>query len=326
MQVSPSLVSETTEKVMEEARAWQSRPLDGFHGVVFLDAMFVKIRHEGRVENRAVYVALGIDMNLGKDVLGLWMGAGEGSGYWLSVLTELRNRGLHGLCGWTEGVPTGDRIRVSESAGAVIHRAHGRASLNYATWQDKKKVATDLKAIYQATTQEMAEQELNQFEGNWRKYPAIAKSWREHWAQVTPFFSLPPEVRRIVYTTNAVESLQMSLRKAIKTRASFPSEEAAFKLLYLALRNVSSEMGHRAALEADAELPGNGVWRAYTGSTAARRKTKGAPSPPVGGEPLIPPAPPVGVAVNARTVLACKGSLRRAKSARPCTLRAVPAG
>lgn len=239
VEVSPSLISEVTDAVMEDARAWQNRPLEPFYGVVFLDALYVKMRHEGRVENRAVYVAIGITLEGRKDVLGLWTNATEGAKFWMAVLTELRNRGVKdiylvcvdGLKGFPQAIEA--IYPQAQVQLCIVHMV--RASLNYVSWQDRKQVAGDLKPIYQAATADEAEQRLTEFESKWSKYPAIARLWREQWERVIPFFAFPMEVRRVVYTTNAVESLHMTLRKVIKTRGSFPSEEAAFKLIYLAL-------------------------------------------------------------------------------------------
>ena len=242
VEVSPSLISEVTDSVMEDARAWQSRPLEPFYGIIFLDALYVKMRHEGRVENRAVYVAMGIDLDGRKDVLGLWTSANEGAKFWLTVLTELRNRGVRdvylvcvdGLKGFPQAIET-----VFPSAQVQLCIVHMvRASLNYVTWQDRKKVVADLKPIYRAATADEAERQLTEFETKWPRYSAVGRLWRDNWERVIPFFAFPEEVRKIVYTTNAVESLHMSLRKIIKTRGSFPSEEAAMKLLYLALTKV----------------------------------------------------------------------------------------
>jgi putative transposase len=242
VEISPSLISEVTDGVMEQARAWQSRPLEPFYGVVFLDVLYVKMRHEGRVENRAVYVALGINLEGRKDVLGLWTSGSEGAKFWLNVLTELRSRGMRdvylvcvdGLKGFPQAIES--IFPHAQVQLCIVHLV--RASLNYVTWQDRKKVVADLKPIYKAATSDQAEGQLSEFESKWPKYPAIARLWREQWERVIPFFALPGEVRKVVYTTNAVESLHMSLRKIIKTRGSFPTEEAAIKLLYLALTKV----------------------------------------------------------------------------------------
>jgi len=239
VEVSPSLISEVTDGVMEEARAWQNRPLEAFYGVVFLDALFVKMRHEGRVENRAVYVAIGINLEGRKEVLGLWTSSTEGAKFWLNVLTELRNRGVRdvylfsvdGLKGFPQAIES--IYPQAQVQLCIVHMV--RASLNYVTWQDRKKAVADLKLIYRAVTAGEAERQLREFETKWPKYPAVVKLWRENWEHVIPFFAFPEEIRKVVYTTNAVESLHMSLRKIIKTRGSFPTEEAAIKLLYLAL-------------------------------------------------------------------------------------------
>lgn len=243
VEVSPTLISEVTDAVMEEVRAWQSRPLEPLYAMVYLDALYVKMRHEGRVENRAVYVAIGVDLDGHKDVLGLWTSGNEGAKFWLGVLTELKNRGVRdvliacvdGLKGFPQAIESvfpEARVQL-----CIVHLV--RASLNYVNWKERKQVAADLKLIYRAATEAQAEQELAEFIAKWgSKYQAIGRLWKENWERVIPFFEFPAEVRRVIYTTNAVESLHMSLRKIIKTRGSFPSEEAAMKLLYLALRNV----------------------------------------------------------------------------------------
>ena len=246
VEVSPTLISEVTDAVSEEVKAWQSRPLEPIYGIVFLDALYVKMRHEGRVENRAVYVAIGVDLEGRKEVLGLWTSGNEGAKFWLGVLTELKNRGVRdvliacidGLKGFPQAIESvfpEARIQL-----CIVHLV--RASLNYVSWKERRRVAADLKAIYRAATERQAEQELTEFIGKWGdKYQAIGKLWKDNWERVIPFFEFPPDVRRVIYTTNAVESLHMSLRKIIKTRGSFPSEDAALKLLYLALRNASAK-------------------------------------------------------------------------------------
>jgi putative transposase len=243
VEVSPTLISDVTDAVMEEVKGWQNRPLEPLYAIVYLDALYVKMRHEGRVENRAVYVAIGVDLDGRKDVLGLWTSGAEGAKFWLGVLTELRNRGvkdvliacIDGLKGFPQAIESvfpETRIQL-----CIVHLV--RASLNYVNWKERKKVAGDLKAIYRAATEAQASLELSDFIGKWgHKYQAIGKMWKENWERIIPLFEFPAEVRRVIYTTNAVESLHMSLRKIIKTRGSFPSEEAALKLLYLALRNV----------------------------------------------------------------------------------------
>jgi putative transposase len=246
VEVSPTLISTVTDAVQDEVKTWQNRPLEPIYGLMFLDALYVKMRHEGRVENRAVYVAIGVDLEGRKDVLGLWTNSNEGAKFWLSVLTELKNRGVKdvliacvdGLKGFPQAIEAvfpETRVQL-----CIVHLV--RASLNYVSWKERKQVAADLKSIYRAATERQAQQELAEFIAKWGgRYQAIGRLWKDNWERVIPFFEFPAEVRRVMYTTNAVESLHMSLRKIIKTRGSFPSEEAALKLLYLALRNLSAK-------------------------------------------------------------------------------------
>jgi putative transposase len=243
VEVSPSLISEVTDAVLEEVKAWQTRPLEALYPILFLDALMVKMRHEGRVENRAVYVAIGIDLEGRKDVLGLWTSANEGAKFWLQVLTELRNRGVKdifiacvdGLKGFPQAIET--VFPQAQVQLCIVHLV--RASLNYVGWKERKQVAQDLKSVYRAATEDEARREMAGFAERWNsKYPTIAALWQRNWERVIPFFQFPAEVRKVIYTTNAVESLNMSLRKALKTRVAFPSEEAALKVMYLALRNV----------------------------------------------------------------------------------------
>ena len=244
VEVSPALISKVTDAVIEEVKAWQTRPLDAIYPIVYLDALVVKMRTDGRVENRAVYVAIGITLSGQKEVLGLWTSANEGAKFWLSVLTEMQNRGLKdifiacvdGLKGFPQAIET---VYPKTTAPlCIVHLV--RASLNYVNWKERQRVAHDLKAIYRAATGEEAERQLAAFAAEWdRRYPSISALWRRNWQGVIPFFQFPPEIRKIIYTTNAIESLNMSLRKAIKTRGAFPSEEAALKVMYLALRNLS---------------------------------------------------------------------------------------
>jgi putative transposase len=244
--ISPALVSQVTEAVSEEVKRWQSRALEPIYGIVYLDALYVKMRHEGRVENRAVYVAIGVDMEGQKDVLGLWCSANEGSKFWLSVLTDLKNRGVKdmlivcvdGLKGFPQAIEA--VFPMAQVQLCIVHLV--RASLNYVNWKERKQVAADLKPIYRAATAIEAEMNLESFMVTWgNKYKAIGKLWKENWERVIPFFAFPEEVRKVIYTTNAVEALHRGLRKIIKTRGSFPSEEAALKLLYLALQNISKK-------------------------------------------------------------------------------------
>ena len=244
VEVSPTLISNVTEAVLEEVKAWQARPLDAIYAIVYLDALVVKMRSDGRVENRAVYVAIGITLAGQKEVLGLWTSANEGAKFWLQVLTEMKNRGLKdifiacvdGLKGFPQAIETVYPKTTVQLC--MVHMV--RASLNYVNWKERKRVAHDLKSIYRAATAEEAERQLAEFAAQWdQRYPSISALWRRNWPGVIPFFQFPPEIRRIVYTTNAIESLNMSLRKAIKTRGAFPSEEAALKVMYLALRNLA---------------------------------------------------------------------------------------
>ncbi len=244
VEVSPTLISNVTEAVIDEVRAWQARPLDAVYAIVYLDALVVKMRVDGRVENRAVYVAIGITLEGQKEVLGLWTSANEGAKFWLQVLTELNNRGLKdifiacvdGLKGFPQAIETVYPKTTVQLC--LVHMV--RASLNYVNWRERIAVAGDLKTIYRAATEQEAARQLEQFAETWdSKYPSISALWRRNWLGVIPFFQFPAEIRKIVYTTNAIESLNMSLRKAIKTRGAFPSEDAALKVMYLALNNLA---------------------------------------------------------------------------------------
>lgn len=244
VEVSATLISQVTDEVMEEVRAWQNRPLEPLYMIVYLDALVIKMRHEGRVENRAVFVAIGVTQEGSKEVLGLWTSASEGAKLWLQILTEIRNRGVQdiliacvdGLKGFPEAIAT--VYPRTEVQLCIVHMV--RNSLAYVNWKERKLVAEDLRRIYRAPTAEAGAAELDRFEECWTsKYAAIGKLWRRHWAGISPQFAYPDEIRRAIYTTNVVESLHMTLRKVIKTRASFPSEESALKLLYLGLRNVA---------------------------------------------------------------------------------------
>jgi len=246
VEISASLVSEVTDAIVEEVQQWQARPLEPLYPVVYLDALFVKMRQDSRVENRAVYVAIGIRMDGNKEVLGLWTSKTEGAKFWLTILTELRNRGLQdifiacvdGLKGFPEAIESMYPKTLVQLC--IVHMV--RNSLNYVNWKERRIVARDLRALYTAATADAAHQELERFGEKWDKsYAMIRPMWQRHWERIIPFFAFAPEIRKIIYTTNAVESLNMSLRKIIKTRGSFPSEEAALKLLYLALKNVTSK-------------------------------------------------------------------------------------
>jgi len=244
VEVSPALISNVTEEVMEEVRAWQNRQLEAVYPIMYLDAIQFKVRDGGHIKNKAVYLAIGIGMNGLKEVLGLWIAQTEGAKFWLQVVTELKNRGVNdifiacvdGLKGFPEAIES--VFPQTEIQLCIVHLV--RHSLNYVGWKQRREVAADLKLIYTAATEVEAEQRLTEFAAKWdQKFPLIAKSWRTNWPRVIPFFAHPPEIRKIIYTTNAIESLNMSLRKVTKTRSSFPNDEAAAKLLYLALRNIS---------------------------------------------------------------------------------------
>ncbi len=245
-QVSRGLISTVTDAVVEEVTAWQNRPLDAVYPIVYFDALRVKIRTDHTVTNQAVYLALGVNMEGEKELLGLWIAQNEGAKFWLGVLNELKNRGVEdlfiacvdGLTGFPEAVEAA--FPDTQVQLCIVHMV--RNSLRYVPWKQRKAVAADLKAIYQAASLQEAESHLAAFEEKWdTHFPTISASWRQHWAHITPFFAFPPDIRRVIYTTNAIESLNSTLRKIIKTRRVFPSEEAATKLLYLALQNIAKK-------------------------------------------------------------------------------------
>ncbi len=243
-EVSPDFISSVTDEVMAEALTWQSRPLETMYPVVFFDALRVKIRDDGVVSNKAVYLALGIQADGQRDVLGLWIEQTEGAKFWLKVFNELKTRGcqdiliavVDGLKGLTEAISAAYPRTTVQTC--IVHLI--RNSLEYASYKDRKALAAALRPIYAAASEEAARQALQDFaDGPWgEKYPTIVQSWQRAWEHVVPFYVFPPEIRRVVYTTNAIESLNMQLRKIIKTRGHFPNDEAAIKLLWLALRNV----------------------------------------------------------------------------------------
>ncbi|PCJ34831.1 MAG: IS256 family transposase [Alphaproteobacteria bacterium] len=246
VEVSPDLISRVTDEVMEEVRDWQTRPLDEVYPIIIFDALRVKIRDEGTVRNKAVYLALGFTMEGHKEVLGLWIEQTEGAKFWLRVMNEIKNRGVNdvfiavvdGLKGFPDAI-TAVFPEVSVQT-CIVHMI--RNSLNYVGWKERKAVAKDLKAVYRAATADAAALQLDEFEDKWgARFPSIAPIWRRNWEQVIPFFAYPEDVRKIIYTTNAIESLNMSLRKIIKNRGHFPNDDAATKLLYLALRNAAKK-------------------------------------------------------------------------------------
>lgn len=245
-EVSPTLISSVTEAVMEDAKAWQNRPLDALYPIVYLDCIHVKVRDGGVVRAKAVYLALGINMAGEKEILGLWIAQTEGAKFWLQVVTELKNRGVQDIfiacVDGLKGFPEAIEVVYPKTAVqlCIVHMV--RNSLNYVSWKLRKVVAADLRSIYTAATEQEAQTRLQEFEDKWGSdYPTIVKSWRANWARITPFFDYPPEIRKVIYTTNAIESVNMSLRKITKNRGSFPSDDALIKLFYLALNNISKK-------------------------------------------------------------------------------------
>lgn len=242
--VSPTLISNVTDAVLEDVQAWQSRPLSPVYPILYFDAIVVKSRQEGPVRNKAVHLALGINMEGEKEVLGLWIAENEGAKFWLSVFNELKNRGMQecfiacvdGLKGLPEAVEA--VFPQTQAQLCIVHKV--RNSLKYVPWKERKVVAVDLRAIYGAATLPEAEQALEHFSERWdSKYPAISPSWKADWQRLTVFFDYTPEIRKVIYTTNAIESLNYSLRRLLKTKGAFPNDEAIRKILYLALGKVS---------------------------------------------------------------------------------------
>lgn len=244
--LSPSLISEVTDSVSDEVKAWQARPLEEVYPILYLDALYVNIKVSGRVSKRAVYVVLGINREGNKELLGLWIGDAEAEGakFWLKVLTDLKNRGLKDIliacCDGLVGFPQAIEALYphSQIQLCIVHLI--RNCLRYVPWKDSKAVVADLKPIYQAATLEEAEAALDAFSAKWDAlYPAISQIWIRHWDNIIPIFDYPMDIRKVIYTTNAIESLNRSLRKVIKTKAVFPDEESVFKLMYLAMNNIA---------------------------------------------------------------------------------------
>jgi putative transposase len=246
VEVSPTLISNVTDAILDEVKAWQSRPLDRVYPIIYFDALVVKIRVDKQVINKAIHLALGINMDGEKELLGMWCNTTEGAKFWLSVLTELKNRGLQdvlicccdGLTGFPaaiEAVYPNAKIQL-----CIVHLV--RQSLRFVGWKERKAVAADLKLIYGSATLEEAEMALTAFADKWDgQFPTISQIWFRHWENVTPFFNYPPEIRKVIYTTNAIESMNMTLRKVMKNKRIFPSDEAAYKQIYLALQNISKK-------------------------------------------------------------------------------------
>lgn len=246
VEVSADFISQVTNSVMQEVSDWQNRPLDPVYAIVYLDALVCKIRDEGHVRNKSVYLAIGVNLEGRKEVLGLWIQQSEGAKFWLSILSELKNRGVNdiliacvdGLKGFSEAIESVFAQTTVQLC--IVHMV--RNSMRFVSWKDRKALARDLKQIYRAGNERQALQQLESFEQKWgSKYASVGKLWRRHWEKVTPFLSYPPEIRRVIYTTNAIESLNSMLRKVTQNRGSFPSDEACAKLMYLALKNAAAK-------------------------------------------------------------------------------------
>jgi putative transposase len=244
--VSPDLISRVTDAVLSDAKAWQNRPLERVYAIVYLDAMIVKIRDGNVVKNHACYTAIGVNLDGERDVLGTWFQKTEGAKFWLQVLTELRQRGVDdilfvcvdGLKGFPEAIE--QAFPATTVQVCVVHQV--RNSMRFVSYKDRKTVAADLRAIYTAPSEPAAADALQAFAEKWdQRYPTISQSWLEHWEQITPFLAYPAEVRRVIYTTNSIEALHRQLRKIIKTRGSFPTEDAARKLIYLAIQKAEAK-------------------------------------------------------------------------------------
>lgn len=241
--VSPTLISNVTNKILPLVKEWQNRPLQSVYAIVFLDAIHFKVKQDGVIVNKAAYMVIGIDLDGNKDVLGMWIGENESSKFWLNVLNELKNRGVQdilitcvdNLTGFTEAISA--CYPKTEIQKCIIHQI--RNSTRYVSYKDLKKVTADLKPIYKAVTEDAALVELDRFEENWgAKYPLIIRSWRNNWSELATFFKYPPEIRKIIYTTNIIESYHRQLRKVTKGKSIFPSDEALLKMLYLATMDV----------------------------------------------------------------------------------------
>ena len=246
VEVSPTLVSQVTDAILEEITLWQNRPLEEVYPIIYLDAVRVKVRHNSTVINKAVYISIGVTWDGKKEVLGMWIAETEGAKFWLQVVTELKSRGVKdifiacvdGLKGFPEAIEA--VFPKTQVQLCIVHMV--RHSLRYVSWKQRKEVAKDLKSVYQAPTIDQAETNLTAFAKKWdASHPTISKSWRNNWERIIPLFSYPPEIRKATYTTNAIESLNMSLRKVTKNRGSFPNDEAMTKLLYLAMKNLSKK-------------------------------------------------------------------------------------
>ena len=244
--VSPTLISKVTDAVIEQVVEWQSRPLDAVYPIVYLDCIVVKIRQDKKVINKAIYLALGVNMEGHKELLGLWLSENEGAKFWLNVLTELQNRGVKdiliacvdGLKGFPDAINTA--FPETQIQLCIVHMV--RNSLKYVTWKDYKAITADLKKIYKSTTEDEALLELDKFSDRWdEQYPQISRSWRTHWENLNTLFSYPEDIRRAIYTTNAIESLNSVIRKVLKKRKLFPTDDSAMKVIYLAVEAASKK-------------------------------------------------------------------------------------
>lgn len=245
-EVSPEFISRVTDAVADEVQTWQSRPLDAVWPIVFLDALVIKVRDQGVVQNKSAYIALGMGVDGHKEVLGIWLESNEGAKFWLKVISELKNRGVQDIliacCDGLKGFPQAIEAVFPKAVvqTCIVHMI--RNSMRFVGWQQRKAVCAELRAVYSAPTEEAGLAELGVFEAKYaQRYPAIASSWRSNWERVRPFFDFPTELRKLIYTTNAIESLNFQLRKVTKAKGHFPNDEAATKLLYLALRNAEKK-------------------------------------------------------------------------------------
>lgn len=245
-EVSPDLISSVTHAVVEEVQAWQARPLDAVWPIVFLDALVIKVRDQGVVQNKSAYIALGMGVDGHKEVLGIWLESTEGAKFWLKVISELKNRGVQDIliacCDGLKGFPQAIEAVFPKTVvqTCIVHMI--RNSMRFVGWAQRKAVCAELRNVYAAPTEQAGLAELDAFEAKYaQRFPAIASSWRSNWERVRPFFDFPADLRRLIYTTNAIESLNFQLRKVTKAKGHFPSDEAATKLLYLALRNAEKK-------------------------------------------------------------------------------------
>lgn len=246
VEVSPTLISNVTDAVLDEVKTWQNRSLDSVYPIVYLDAIVIKVKENKQIINKAIYLALAVNLEGQKELLGMWVSPNEGAKFWLNILTEIKNRGVQdilfacvdGLNGFVEAIETVYPKTITQLC--IVHVI--RSSLRYVGYKERKSVVSDLKTIYESATAEEAELALNAFSAKWDKqFPAISRLWFEKWVNIIPFFNYPSEIRKVLYTTNSIESLNMTLRKVLKNKRFFPNDEAVFKQLYLGLKNISKK-------------------------------------------------------------------------------------